>query len=231
MSASTGASRASAGRCACAPHRHCGLPGWSRAGRNRCIRRRRSGGLGLKGKWLLDALPVDHHHLARLDVAHIFGADDVEGAGFGGEDQRAVQLAHHQRAHAIGIAHADQLLGGERHQRIGALHLAQRVDQLVDDARLVLRAVRWTMVSVSEVDWKIAPCRPASLAQGMGIGEIAVMGDGDAAAGQIGEDGLDVAQPGCRRRWNSGCGRWQSALQIAGRPGSCGRKASPTRPG
>ena len=49
------------------------------------------------------------------------------------------------------------------------------------------------MVSVSEVDWKIAPCATSSCAQGMGVGEIAVMGDGEAAAGQIGEDRLDVA--------------------------------------
>ncbi len=53
-----------------------------------------------------------------------------------GEDVSAVQLAHHQRPHAVGIAHADQLLGGQSHQRIGAFHLVQRVDQLVDDARL-----------------------------------------------------------------------------------------------
>ena len=28
---------------------------------------------------------------------------------------------------------------------------------------LALRAVRWTMVSVSEVDWKIAPCPTSSV--------------------------------------------------------------------
>ncbi len=74
----------------------------------------------------------------------------------------------------------------------------------------VLRAVRWTMVSVSEVDWKIAPWRHQFLAQGMGVGEIAVMRDGQAAARQIGEHRLDVARRGCRRRWNSGYGRWRN---------------------
>ena len=58
---------------------------------------------------------------------------------------------------------------------------------------LVLRAVRCTMVSVSEVDWKIAPCPTSSLRKGMGVGQVAVMGDGQAAARQVGEDRLDVA--------------------------------------
>ena len=77
--------------------------------------------LRLEGEMAFDAVLGDHHHLARLDVAHEFRADDVQRAGFRGQDRRAVQHAQHQRAHAEGIAHADQLLGGQRHQRIGAL--------------------------------------------------------------------------------------------------------------
>ena len=50
-------------------------------------------------------------------------ADDVERAGFGGEDMAAVELAENQRADAQRIAHADQLLVGQADQRIGAFDL------------------------------------------------------------------------------------------------------------
>ena len=65
------------------------------------------------------------------------GADDVEGAGLRAEDLGAVELAEDQRADAERVAGADELLVGQRDQRIGALELAERVDEAVDDARLL----------------------------------------------------------------------------------------------
>ena len=49
------------------------------------------------------------------------------------------------------------------------------------------------MTSVSEVDWKIEPRRCSRSLQGQGVGEIAVVGDGETAAGELGEERLDVA--------------------------------------
>ena len=72
--------------------------------------------------------------LAVLDVAHVARADDVERAGLRGQDRAAVELAQHQRADAERVARADQLLVGQRDQRVGALDLAQRVDEAVDEA-------------------------------------------------------------------------------------------------
>jgi hypothetical protein len=64
------------------------------------------------------------------------GADDVERAGLRGEDRRAVELADHQRTDAERVAGADQLLVGERHERISAFELAQALDEPVDEAVL-----------------------------------------------------------------------------------------------
>src|SRR5688572_31241909 len=72
--------------------------------------------------------------LAVLDVAHVARIDDVERAGFRGEDRMAVELADHQRADAERVARADQLLVGEGDERIGSLELAQPVDEAVDEA-------------------------------------------------------------------------------------------------
>ena len=102
----------------------------------------------------------DHHDLAVLDIADEAGADDVERAGLRGEDVTAVELAQHQRADAQRVAGADQLLVGQRHQGIGALDLLDRLDEAVDERGFLrLRATRWTITSVSVVDWQIAPSR------------------------------------------------------------------------
>ena len=82
----------------------------------------------------LRAVLVEHDDLAGLDVADIFGADHVERAGLRRQDRAAVEFAQHQRANAERIAGADQLLVGHRHQRIGALDRAQRLDEAVDEA-------------------------------------------------------------------------------------------------
>src|SRR5690606_33056786 len=84
----------------------------------------------------LDAFASRPHHLARLDVAHEAGAHDVERTGLRGQDRRAVQVPDHQRSDAEWVAHAVQRRGGQGDQGIGALDLAQRVDQTLDHARL-----------------------------------------------------------------------------------------------
>ena len=143
---------------------------------------------------LCDAVGVDHDDLAVLDVAHEFGADDVERAGLRGQDRAAVEFAEHQRADAERIARADQLLVGERDQRIGALDLAQRLDEAVDDARPARArreqqhdlGVRGRLADRAVAD-QFAPQRQA-------VGEIAVVGDREAAGVEFGEQRLHIAQ-------------------------------------
>ena len=92
------------------------------------------GAIGGNGLCDLHAVLVEHHDFAVLDVAHVLRADDVERAGFRGEDRAAVELAEHQRADAERIARADQLLVGHADERIGAFELAQALDEAVDEA-------------------------------------------------------------------------------------------------
>ena len=88
---------------------------------------------GANGRRL--SMPSRRHddHFARLDVADEARADDVERAGLGGEDRRAVEVAEDQRPDAERIAAADHLLRRQADQRIGALDLAERVDDPVDE--------------------------------------------------------------------------------------------------
>ena len=142
------------------------------------------------------AVVVEHHHLAVLDVADIFRADDVERAGLRGEDRAAVERAEHQRADAERIAGADQLLVGHADEGIGAFELAQALDEAVDEAVALARATRCRITSVSVVDCIIAPSRTSCAAQREAVGQVAVVADGEAAAFELGEQRLDVAQDG-----------------------------------
>src|SRR5690348_2538773 len=157
----------------------------------------------LLGKGVIALNPVlgDHDHLARRNVAHKFGADNVEGAGLGRQEMGAIEPSQNQRTHAPWVTHADQLLGGQRDERISALDLLQRVDQLVDD-RLVL-AARGKMDDDFGVRRRLEDAALADefRAQESRIRQIAIVRDRDAAPGQIGEQGLDVSRrrAACRR--------------------------------
>ena len=132
-------------------------------------------------------------HLAGLDVAQELRADDVERAAFRGDDPRLAELAQHQRPHAQGVAHSDQAFLRQRGQRIGAFDLAQRVDHALLDAELQTgRDEMDDHFSVAgRLEQAAAPYQ--LLAQLVGIGEIAVVADGETAEFEIGEKRLDVA--------------------------------------
>ena len=99
-----------------------------------------------------------------------------------------------------GIAHADQLAPGQRDQRIGAFELPQGVDQPVDHRRIVADGdqmddglgVRGRLEDAALAD------QPA--ADAVGVGQVAVVGDGEAAELEVGEQRLHVAQDGLAGR-------------------------------
>ena len=152
--------------------------------------------LGRKRLVALRAVLVEHDDLAGLDVADIFRADDVERAGFRGQNRAAVEFAQHQRADAERIARADQLLVGHRHQRIGALDRAQRLDEAVDEAvALRLRDQVQDHFGVGGGLHHGAVAHQLA-AERQPVGEIAVMADRKAAGIELGEQRLHVAQDG-----------------------------------
>ena len=67
-------------------------------------------------------------------------------------------------------------------------------------------------------------------AQGMGVGEIAVMGDGQAAARQIGEDRLDVAGVGAAGGGIAVMADGETGPSDSWRRRELRPKTSPTRP-
>ena len=144
----------------------------------------------------LHAVAVDDDHLAVLDVANEFRANDVERAGLRAKNRAAVELAEHERADAERVARADQLLVGQRDERVRALDLGQGLDETVDDpgpARARGKeqhdfGVGGRLADGAVAD-ELAPQREA-------VGQIAVMSDSEAAGLELGEQRLDVAQNG-----------------------------------
>ena len=152
---------------------------------------------GREGLERAHAARVEHHELARLHVAHELGVDDVERAALGGEDAGAVaRAAEHERAHAQRVAHPDHQVLAHADERIGALDLAQRLDDAVDQ-----RAVRTGRDEVDDhlgvarrLEERAAALEP--LAQRHRVGDVAVVPDREAALLEVGEERLHVAQDG-----------------------------------
>ena len=106
-----------------------------RAGRNRCTRRCRSaGGCAANGCSAVHAAVVDHDDLARLDVAHELGADDVERAGLRGEDRRRRRAGRAPAAARPADRARRSPCPASAPPANRRPRPAQRVDQPVDDA-------------------------------------------------------------------------------------------------
>ena len=55
----------------------------------------------------------DHHHLARLDVTNVGGANQIQGARLGTDDRRVAQPADDEWPESVRVARRDQLVVGE----------------------------------------------------------------------------------------------------------------------
>ncbi len=130
---------------------------------------------------------VHDHHLAVLDLAHEIGADDVECAGLRGKYPRFAEFAEHEWPDAVGISRADQLLVGQADQGIGALHLEQSLDEFLDEALLL--AAGDEVEDHFGIGGRLADGAflDQGVAQGKGIGEVAVMAEREAAGVEIDE--------------------------------------------
>ena len=74
-----------------------------------------------------DAGSGDAHHFAGLDFADVFGAEQIERAGFRGDDPGVAEPAEAERAEAARIAHGVEFVARQNQQRIGAFDLIERV--------------------------------------------------------------------------------------------------------
>ena len=133
---------------------------------------------------------------SRTNLAPMMSSAHVSEA----EDRAPVELAQHQGTDAERIASADQLVVGQRDEGVSAFDLGQRLDEAIDDSAPARPrrkqqhnlGVGGRLADGARAD-KLAP-------QGQAVGQVAVVGDGEAAGLKFGEQRLDVAQRGLARR-------------------------------
>ena len=75
---------------------------------------------------------VDDDHLARLDLAHVIGVDEIEGAALGAEHVAFADLSQDERAEAPRIADSVKRVLGQEQEGKGALDPPDRVENGVD---------------------------------------------------------------------------------------------------
>ena len=168
---------------------------WSSRGARSRPTRTRSGAAAAapNGRTLRRPVLVDDDHLARLDVAHELGPEQLERAGLRRRRPRSsLALPSDQRPEPHRIAHRDQRVLGQEDQRVGAAHLAKRVGGALGQ-RPLARAR-------DEVDDDLGvgggledrAFRLEPLAQLDRVDEVAVVADRDRAARVVDRDRLGV---------------------------------------
>ncbi len=142
---------------------------------------------------------VDHDQLARIHVAYVLDADQVEGTGFGGKGDHLASIrprhaAHSQRAEATRIAGGIDRVGGDQHHRKGSLNAAQSIG---DGFR---HALLQGMSDQVQNDLAVAGglkdgALPLEALADIGrVHQVAVMRQGNASLVALDADGLGVQQ-------------------------------------
>ena len=144
----------------------------------------------------MEAVLVHDHDLAGLHVPPVIGLDQVQGAGLGGHHPGAVQLAQAQGPEAVGVPGGDDLVGGGDHQGIGAFDVLQSIHQglLQVGAGVPGHEVDDDFGVHGGLEDGAGGLEAA--ADFPGVGEGAVVADGDHLAAVLHHEGLGVDEHG-----------------------------------
>jgi hypothetical protein len=147
-----------------------------------------------KGLDALQAVLVDDDDLAGLNVTNKFGVDEVECASFAAKDVGIAEFADAKGTETKRIARANQFLFRHQDEGIGAFQHAHGVD------KRIFAAVGVGLGEQVQDDLAVhgglengAPGFEL-IAQAGGVGQVAVVGDGDLATRAVHGEGLGVFQ-------------------------------------
>jgi len=140
-----------------------------------------------------DLLAVDDHHLAGLEFADEGGPDDVEGGRLRRQDPTLIELVgcvqatQAERTEAVGVAHPDDPVGIDEHEGEGALDTGQDLHQRPLEVAAVVGPRALGQVGRKGLGQQFghqvavggdqAGQHVGLLGQGVGIGQIAVVGE------------------------------------------------------
>ena len=141
------------------------------------------------------AVIVNHHQFARFDVAHKFRAHDIQSAGLRRQHQPAIgQPPQHQRTHTKRITRPNQRAIMQSDQRIGALHLLQRINQPINHGGIKADGDQMNENFRIRCALEQATAPHQGALQCKGIGQIAIMRHRKTAKFKIRIKRLHIAQ-------------------------------------
>jgi hypothetical protein len=200
------------------------VPGrWPRASRRRSGRDERVGarevdvledaearGAAAEGEVRFGAtLGGDDDHLAGLDLAQEVGADDVEGAGLGGQDPAVPRRPRTRGRMPRGSRQPTSLVRVMATTEKAPSTLRSASSIRSTSVRPMERAMRCIRHSVSDEDWKIGAALDQLAPERHGVGEVAVVGDSGTTQGELAEERAGRCagrRAPCHRRSSSGRG-------------------------
>jgi len=153
-----------------------------------------------EGLVAVETVLIDHENFARKEVTDKFGVNEVESAGFAGEHPGVVEFAKAQGPKAERIPDTDKLVLSHDDQRIGAFDATYGVDQIV--AVTIGAGLGHQMEDNFAID-RCLENRAFGLkliAKFRGVGQVAIMGNRNLAAGAIHRERLSIADVGGPRR-------------------------------
>ncbi|OQB89788.1 MAG: hypothetical protein BWX84_02254 [Verrucomicrobia bacterium ADurb.Bin118] len=80
-----------------------------------------------RNRHAVNALVIDDHDFARLDVAHELGVDEIEGTGLAGEHPGILHAAQGEWAKTVRIPHPNEFPLGQNDERERALNPPHRL--------------------------------------------------------------------------------------------------------
>ena len=180
------AARAPAGgRAPCAPRRRCGRRPCCRGARSRRTRRC-SGARGAcaNGRQRRDARRASMTTISPGSTSRTYSASIRSSAQVSdATTQASLDAPEHERPEAVRIAHGDQLRprSGRPASRRPAPGASASTTRSIERLGRSTRAIRWTITSVSTVDWKIEPRASSCARSSLGVDQVAVVGDRERA--------------------------------------------------
>ncbi len=167
-----------------------------------------------------DAFRAYDDQFARLDLALIGGANQIEGAGLGSKHDRVLLLAfeardssHGQGAEAAGIARGKDAIRTEHDQRKRAFHATQRIGHRVRQSLLFGERDQVNDDFGVTVGLENRSLGLQPMPDFLRIDQVAVVRQRNHAFVRLHHDGLSVEQAPNRRQWSNGCVRWPASRE------------------
>ncbi len=139
---------------------------------------------------------VDDDDLPGLDIPDICGAHQIKGAGLGGDDPAAVELAQRQGPETARIADGDDLVAGQHDEAVGPLDPFEGLDQGLFNAVFQVRRHQVNDDFAVHGGLKNGPPVFQLRPQLAGVDEVAVMGQGVVFVAMVDQKRLGVGDDG-----------------------------------